>query len=113
MDDDPREWTRGAEHLMRCGYRVIPIPATLSGVQWVSAIAPNVIVLEVDLQEGDGMSLLRAIRTDNPSIPIVIYSRTDRYRDDFISWLADDYLHKMEDGAPLCDAIDTVLAAHQ
>lgn len=113
IDDDPTAWARGAEHLMRCGYKVVPIPPTARGTQWVAAIAPDVIVLEVNLEDADGMNLLRAIRAENARLPILIYSRTDRYRDDFTSWLADDYLLKADDVAPLCDAIEAVLAAHR
>jgi DNA-binding response OmpR family regulator len=108
--DDSIERTHGIEHLRRRGYQVVALPPSPRGPAWIQTISPDVVVLEVDLDHDEGMSLLHSIRTANPSVPIFIYSRTDRYRDDFTSWLADDYVHKTDDVGPLCDAIESALA---
>lgn len=109
IDDDPLVWARGAEHLARSGFFVTRVRGSANVANLVSEAEPDAVILEVALHDGDGMDLLRSIRTASPSLPIIIYSKTPSYRDDFTSWLADDYLVKCDDLSFLCDAVDAVV----
>ena len=109
IDDDPLVRARGAEYLQQRGFRVESIAGGTEAPGVVPEFEPDVVILEVSMHDFDGMDLLRAIRARNPSLPLIIYSRTPSYRDDFTSWLADDYLVKCGDLSPLGDAIDAVL----
>jgi DNA-binding response OmpR family regulator len=111
IDDDPLEWARGADHLARRGFWVTRIEGSSTAPEFVGRTRPDVVILEIAVHATDGLSLLRSIRCANPSLPIVIYSRTPRYRDDFTSWLADDYLLKSDDVAPLCDTVEALFLA--
>ncbi|EKD26832.1 MAG: Two component transcriptional regulator, winged helix family [uncultured bacterium] len=76
-------------------YHVFEAASALEGLQEVQSVRPDIILLDLNLPDKDGLSVLREIR-EWSSIPIVILSVRNS-EEDIVSLLnagADDYLVK-------------------
>ncbi len=77
------------------GYKVIEAPSLAAGRTAVSTEAPAVIILDLGLPDGDGVDLVRVLRTWT-AVPTIVVSARDR-EDEKVRALdagADDYLTK-------------------
>ncbi len=70
---------------------------------------PDVVVLDLHMPGMDGLDTLARLLDVNPKLPVIIYTAFSCYKDNFSSWLADDYLVKSSDLTPLKTAIRQVL----
>jgi len=57
----------------------------------------DLVVLDIRLAEGSGLTLLHEIKSRWPRLPVVLSTAFARYQDDFSSWLADAYVVKSSD----------------
>jgi len=71
----------------------------------LAAKSYDAVVLDIRLAEGLGLSLLREIKTEKPTLPVILSTAYARYQDDFSSWLADEYVVKSADLAELKTAL--------
>jgi two-component system, OmpR family, KDP operon response regulator KdpE len=96
IEDDPQirrflRTTLGAE-----GYRLHEARTAADGLQQAEARPPDVILLDLELPDSDGVEVIREIRQWNRNVPIIVVSVRGRERDK-ISTLdegADDYVSK-------------------
>lgn len=64
-------------------------------------------VLDIELaSDNSGMDVLRWMRTVDKSIPIIINSAFPQYKQDFTTWLADEYLVKTGDLDKLAGTVE-------
>jgi DNA-binding response OmpR family regulator len=70
---------------------------------------PDLIVLDVGLENADGLGLLHKIRAMKRDIPIIINTDYSHYKSNFQTWLADDYLLKSWDSGILMKRIKDFL----
>jgi len=54
----------------------------------------DLVILDIKLQDMNGLDLLQELRSKYPDIPVIINSAYPLYKSNFISWLADAYLIK-------------------
>lgn len=73
IDDDAAlgEVVRG--HLAQCG-RLVHARSMAEAAGQIEALAPNVVVLDLMLPDGDGADLITAIRSRRPDAVIIIYT---------------------------------------
>jgi len=57
----------------------------------------DLVVLDIRLTDGSGLSLLHELKGANPRMPVILSTAFARYQDDFSSWLADAYVVKSSD----------------
>ena len=55
---------------------------------------PTVVVLDIKLQDIEGLRVLEAIKEFDRTIPVILNSAYAIYKADFASWMADDYIIK-------------------
>jgi two-component system KDP operon response regulator KdpE len=93
-DERPmRRFLRAA--LVAHDYQVVEAPTLRDAQQAVTASPPDAILLDLGLPDGDGLTLLRAVR-EWSAAPVIVLSARDR-EDDKVTALdagADDYLTK-------------------
>jgi DNA-binding response OmpR family regulator len=77
------------------GWRVTACP-TLAAAEPAAAAHPDVIVLDLNLPDGDGLAWLERLRTRDPHTPVVALTARDRVTDrvEGLRRGADDYLVK-------------------
>ena len=70
----------------------------------------DLVLLDIELQNENGLDLLQKIVKDGRDLPVVLCSAYSYYKDDFTSWLADGYVVKSSDPQELKDEIARVIA---
>ena len=77
------------------GHRPLEASTLAEGLNQAATQAPDVIVVDLGLPDGDGLELIRRVR-EWSSVPIVVLSARDREADkvDALDLGADDYLTK-------------------
>ena len=55
---------------------------------------PDLVILDIKLQDQNGLEILGGIKKINQNTPIILNSAYSTYKSDFQSWLADAYLVK-------------------
>ena len=74
---------------------------------------PNVVVLDVQIDGGSGLDVLRAVRAADPAIPFVVFSNHagPAYRKRYLGAGAADFLDKSSDMGRLAQVVAAVSAA--
>ncbi|BAI71096.1 DNA-binding two-component response regulator [Azospirillum sp. B510] len=110
VDDDEPIRELLASYLAGEGYRVTTAPDTASARQALDGEPVDLVVCDLRLPDGDGLGLVRQIRTES-QIPVIILSSKDQDVDRIVGLElgADDYLTKPFNPRELLARIKAVL----
>ena len=73
--DDETDWLyMGSLYLRECGYEVITANDASSAMARAAEMRPDVILLDLDLCDGIGLTLMKLLATTRPQVPILIYT---------------------------------------
>jgi CheY-like chemotaxis protein len=75
----------------------------------VEACKPDLIVLDIELPNRDGIETMRKLLEDHPSLPIILNSAYAHYKSNFISWGAQAYVIKTSDTTDLLREVARVM----
>jgi two-component system response regulator VicR len=83
-------------HLQRTGYAVLTAMDGESGLRAALEKKPDLILLDVMLPKMDGFSVCKAVRRENPSVPILMLTAREEENDKVmgLDLGADDYITK-------------------
>ncbi|MBI4827191.1 MAG: response regulator transcription factor [Nitrospirae bacterium] len=78
------------------GYEVDAADTWAKAREILSAVQPDLIILDVMLPDGDGVEICRQVRKESPKIPIIMLTARDKVSDKVIGLEsgADDYMVK-------------------
>ena len=93
------------------GYEVVTAGSGAEGLQLLRNSAPDLVILDIKLEQENGLDFLRHMMEIRPSLSVILNSGYSTYKDDFSSWLADAYLVKSSDTSELKDKVRELLAA--
>jgi DNA-binding NtrC family response regulator len=93
----------------REGYRIDTVSTTNAARERLAEGGVDLMILDIRLGETSGLALLREVKAADAKLPVVLCTAYARYQDDFTSWLADAYVVKSSDLAPLKAAIKRCL----
>jgi DNA-binding response OmpR family regulator len=115
IEDSPSQALRAQLVLQRAGYTVQIAPDGAAGWHQAHALAPRLILLDVDLPTFDGFQLLARLKRDRATANIPVVMLTHREHIDHveraISLGADDYLFKDDGERQLCAVVAQLLSA--
>ena len=97
VDDEAHQRMLYQEELSDEGYQIILARNGKEAVEKVLKIVPDLIVLDIRMPVMDGLEALGKIVGKERDIPIIIHSAYSSYKDDFMSWTADDFVVKSAD----------------
>jgi len=92
------------------GYEVLLAANAEEAMKAVTEQHPQVIILDIELEESNGLDLLNRLRQDYHDCLIVLNTAYSTYKSDFQTWLADAYVMKSSDLNPLKAKIKSLLA---
>src|SRR3954466_4679972 len=118
VEDDPATSRFLADNLAADGFSVVAAAGAGEALRAVESRAPALVLLDLGLEEGDGLSVLDRVRASDglssrmdPSLPVVVLSgrsgEADRVRG--FARGADDYLVKPFSYAELLGRVRAVL----
>ena len=94
VDDEDHILKLYQEELTEEGYQVTTATNGEQALKSAETESPDVVVLDIRLQEGNGLEILSGLRKLGGNRPIILNSAYSVYKNDFQSWLADAYLVK-------------------
>lgn len=98
VDDEEHQRMLYQEELGEEGYRIILARNGKEALEKVLEIPPpDLIVLDIRMPVMDGLEALGKIVGKERNIPVIIHSAYSSYKDDFMSWTADDFVVKSAD----------------
>ena len=97
VDDEAHQRMLYQEELSDEGYQIILARNGKEALEKVLEAAPDLIVLDIRMPVMDGLESLGKIIGKERDIPIIIHSAYSSYKDDFMSWAADDFVVKSAD----------------
>jgi len=109
VDDEANQRRLYQEELSDEGYLVKLARNGKEALDSISEVVPDLVVLDIRMPVMDGLETLGKIIGKENSIPVIIHSAYSSYKDDFISWAADDFVVKSADLAELKKKIRKLL----
>ena len=80
------------DELGEAGYAVDIAPDGDNALAKVETQRPDLIVLDIELPNRDGIETMRKLLDDHPDLPIIVNSAYAHYKSNFISWGAQAYV---------------------
>jgi DNA-binding response OmpR family regulator len=97
VDDESHVRKLYGEILSRDGYEVITTGAGEEAVRLVGDEVFDLIILDIELADENGLGILHRIKSETPGLPVILNSAYSVYKSDFHTWMADAYLVKSPD----------------
>ncbi len=91
------------------GYRVNTAPGGREALSRLSDESFDLVVLDLELSDVDGLGCLQSIVDLNQNVKVVLTADDATCKQDFHTWLADAFLVKSPDLCELKKTIDTLL----
>lgn len=91
------------------GYGVVTAADGHEAINKLNNEVVDLVVLDLELPDGNGLDYLQDIMDFNRNIKVVINTDDPMYKLDFHTWLADAFLVKSPDLCELKNTIDTLL----
>lgn len=94
VDDQPCIRELVSEELNREGYLVESVGDAESLGKYLTSSSPDLVLLDLYLDDSDGFGVLRNIKRQHPHTPVLIFTAYDSYMDDSRLSQADGYVIK-------------------
>ena len=92
------------------GYDVILARDGVEAIDRVREDKPDLVILDLMMPNMHGLDSLRKVLSINPTVPVIIHTAYSHYRDNFMSWAAEEYVVKSSDLSELKSAIKRILS---
>ncbi len=117
IEDDPSVLTLTRDLLLTENYRVETAVNVTIGLEAIHRLKPDLLVLDLNLPDGNGLDLCRQLKNENPTRNLPVFILTARASsDDIVAGLeagADDYLTKPFNEREFTARIRTILRRNQ
>ena len=97
VDDEANQRRLYQEELSEEGYTIKLAENGKEALGIIAEMPPDLVVLDIRMPIMDGLEALGKIIGKERNIPVIIHSAYSSYKDDFISWAADDFVVKSAD----------------
>ena len=109
VEDEENERLLYKEELEKEGFEVICSSNGTDAVEIVAKEKCDLVILDLQMPQMDGIETLGKILTKKRDLPIIIYTAYPQYKDQFLTWAADAYLTKTTDISLLKNKVKTIL----
>ncbi|UCF06705.1 MAG: response regulator [bacterium] len=109
VDDEVNVRRLYGEELRQEGYETVAAATIAEALEAVETENPDLIVLDIKLEDESGIDCLIEIVERRKDLPVVINSAYSVYKDNFQTWAADAYIVKSMDLMPLKTKIKELL----
>ena len=89
VDDEKSIRALCTEELGEEGYEVISTGEGMKVLGLIASAKPSAVVLDIRMEDCDGLDLLQEIRNLYPELPVIMNTAYDSYREDIKSVAAD------------------------
>ncbi|MGI6657666.1 MAG: response regulator [Desulfobulbus sp.] len=94
VDDDEGIQLLYREELEDEGYLVDSARNGIEGLKQFRDNPPDLVVLDINMPEMNGIEVLRQMKAERDSVPVILSSAYHEYKQDLGSWASDAYVVK-------------------
>jgi len=105
VDDEPHLRLLYETELRRVGFETMTAANAEQGLEYVTTMPPDIVILDIRMAGMDGIEALQRILERNSSIPVILNTAYSSYRDNFMTWAADAYITKSSDVTELVEKV--------
>jgi CheY-like chemotaxis protein len=109
VDDEENIRRLYKEELEDLGYEVTTASDGAQALAEMEKTKFDLVTLDMRMKGMDGIETLRKMKEKDSSLPIIISSAYEEYKNDFGSWASDAYIVKSADTASLRDTVKKIL----
>ena len=110
VDDEENIRLLYTEELTEIGYNVKTAGSIKEALKLIESFSPDLIILDIKMPEIDGLEGLKKFKELFKDIPVIICSAYESYKQNFITWSAEDYVVKSTDLTELKQKIEKIFA---
>ncbi|MCX5876573.1 MAG: response regulator [Deltaproteobacteria bacterium] len=92
------------------GYEVHSALSGEEGLTQLKVIQPDLVILDINMPGINGIDVLRQIKEMNPSLPVILSSAYQEFKQDLATWASDEYIVKSSNMDELKAAVKKHLA---
>ena len=105
VDDEESIHLLYREEFEEEGYEVHSAFRGDEALQKFKVIAPDLIILDINMPDMNGIEVLRQMKEINPSLPVILSTAYHEYKQDLGAWASDEYIVKSSDLGELKEAV--------
>lgn len=105
VDDEANIRFIYSEELKDEGYDIIAASNGEEGLCRFENESPDLVILDIHMPDMNGIDVLRRMKTQNPSIPVILSSAFPEFKQDLGAWASEEYVVKSSDLQQLKDAV--------
>ncbi|MFZ5776190.1 MAG: response regulator [Thermodesulfobacteriota bacterium] len=94
VDDEDSIHLLYREELEEEGYEVHSALSGEEALGKLKLISPDLIILDINMPGMNGIDTLRQIKEKNPSLPVILSSAYQEFKQDLATWASDEYIVK-------------------
>ncbi|ADH86398.1 response regulator [Desulfurivibrio alkaliphilus] len=110
VDDEESIHLLYREELEEEGFEVHSALTGEEALERLGIVKPDLIILDINMPGMNGIEALRQIKEINPSIPVILCSAYQEFKQDLASWASEEYIVKSADLSELKAAVKKYLA---
>jgi len=109
VDDEINQGLLYEQELEDEGYEVDVANSGVEALEKVKMNAYELVILDIGMPEMDGLETLGRLIAIDDKIPVILYTAYPSYKEDFLSWAADEYVVKSMNLEELKEKIKEIL----
>ena len=109
VDDEEHIRQLYQEELEDMGFEVTSVPGGAEALAAMDGTKFDLVTLDMRMKGMDGIETLRKMKEKDSSLPVIIASAYEEYKQDFGSWCSEAYIVKSSDMASFRDTIKKIL----
>lgn len=110
VDDEDSIHLLYREELEDEGYEVHSALSGEAALDQLKIIQPDLVILDINMPGINGIDVLRQIKEANPSLPVILSSAYQEFKQDLATWASDEYIVKSSNLDELKAAVKKHLA---
>lgn len=110
VDDEDSIHLLYREELEDEGYEVHSALSGEEALAQLKIIMPDLVILDINMPGINGIDALRQIKEINPSLPVILSSAYQEFKQDLATWASDEYIVKSSNMDELKAAVKKHLA---
>lgn len=113
VEDEETQRLLYETEISEMGHTVFMASDGIAAIDLVREEKPDLMVLDLMMPNMHGLDALRKSLSINPNLPVIIHTAYSHYKDNFMSWAAEEYIVKSADLTLLKNAISRILAGER
>jgi CheY-like chemotaxis protein len=106
VDDEESIHLLYREELEDLGFEVHSAMSGEDAMKILPTLKPNLVILDINMPGMNGIDVLRKIKEMDASLPVILSSAYQEFKQDLSSWASDDFVVKSADMNLLIESVN-------